>query len=405
MNYFFIKIKLDKKTVESNFPICGMIPQNDEKSGNNSTFLNLKENNSITNKISENNLTNFYYKPSKRESNYQRKNALKNFQNIIEIEKNMLFYNLSTKSNSLGTNKNINSPIRKNSNFASENNKEISKSEVGYNLAKNNLSLNTSKDEVEEKISLKTFADSIINDDFFDNIAKNYGAKNSSGNIRSSNASKSKNKSFLSSKYKKNLYSIDKSLGLKEISSKVMQIVRRSNSTNYKEISDNIVNDLPNLTSQDSKNIRRRIYDSLNVLKALDILIISDDNKSIVFNKTNCIFDYNDDLKMNIDIKTTDLKAKQVKYNELLEKIEIMKTLVARNKSEEENSNKKKNSEIISKIHYPFIVICTENIEHLDKLEVILSDKGLNKVFISSPSQLALKGDLDIFKQVFQNLK
>ena len=143
----------------------------------------------------------------------------------------------------------------------------------------------------------------------------------------------------------------------------------------------------------------------MNVLKALDILIISNDKKSIVFNKTNCIFDYNDDLRVNIAIKTTDLKIKQVKYNKLLEKIKIMKTLVTRNKLEDENSNKKKNSEIISKIHYPFIVICTENIEHLNKLEVIVSDKGLNKVFISSPSQLVLKGDLDIFKQVFQNLK
>ena len=178
MNYFFIKIKLDKKTIESNFPICGMIPQNDEKDDNNSTFLNLKENNSIANKISKNNLTNFYYKPSKRESSHQRKNVLKNFQNTIETEKNILFYNLSTGSNSLGTNKNINYLVRKNSNFATENNKEISKSEVGYNL-----SLNTSKDEVKENISLKTFTDSIINGDFFNNITKNYGAKNLCKNI------------------------------------------------------------------------------------------------------------------------------------------------------------------------------------------------------------------------------
>lgn len=117
MNYFFIKIKLEKKTVESNFPINGMFPQNVECEGNNLINLNLNENNSINNMIAENNLINFSFKQSKRESNSQRKNTLKNFQNISDIEKNMLFYNLSTKSNSLGTNKNINSPIRKNSNF------------------------------------------------------------------------------------------------------------------------------------------------------------------------------------------------------------------------------------------------------------------------------------------------
>lgn len=405
MNYFFIKIKLEKKTVESNFPINGMFPQNVECEGNNLINLDLNENNSINNMIAENNLINFSFKQSKRESNSQRKNTLKNFQNISDIEKNMLFYNLSTKSNSLGTNKNINSPIRKNSNFDIENNIQISKSEVGYNLNKNNLVLNNNKDEVEEKISLKTITDAILNDDIINNKTLDYGAKSSSIFPTNSNRSKSKNKALLNSKYRKTQYCIDKSLGLKEISSKVMQIVRKSNSTNYKEISDIIVNDLPNLTIQDSKNIRRRIYDSLNVLKALEILIISDDNKSIVFNKSNCICDYNDDLKMNLDKKSSELKFKQIKYNELLNKINILKGIVKRNKSEEENNSQSKSNAQISKIYSPFIVICTDNIETHEKMEVLLSDKGLNKVFMSSPSQLMIKGDQDIFKQVFHTMK
>ena len=50
--------------------------------------------------------------------------------------------------------------------------------------------------------------------------------------------------------------------GLKEISKRVMEIIKQSGQTTYKAISDQIVNEINEKSAKDEKNIRRRIYDS-----------------------------------------------------------------------------------------------------------------------------------------------
>ena len=49
--------------------------------------------------------------------------------------------------------------------------------------------------------------------------------------------------------------------GLKEISNRVREIIKRVGTTSYKEISDEIVNEINEKNTKDEKNIRRRIYD------------------------------------------------------------------------------------------------------------------------------------------------
>jgi hypothetical protein len=76
------------------------------------------------------------------------------------------------------------------------------------------------------------------------------------------------------------------SYGLKEISKNVLKIVKKCKLTTYKEISDMIISDInADLNgSKDEKNIRRRIYDSLNVMKAMNIFKKEKNLKNIVFN-------------------------------------------------------------------------------------------------------------------------
>jgi hypothetical protein len=69
--------------------------------------------------------------------------------------------------------------------------------------------------------------------------------------------------------------------GLKEISKKVKEIVKKLKKTTYKEISDLIVCQLNEKDGKDEKNIRRRIYDSLNVMKAMNLFEKDSSNKFI----------------------------------------------------------------------------------------------------------------------------
>ena len=81
------------------------------------------------------------------------------------------------------------------------------------------------------------------------------------------------------------------SYGLKEISKSVLKIVRKLKSTTYKEISDLIVNDINHdlNSTKDEKNIRRRIYDSLNVMKAMNLFKKDKNLKNIIWNSKNSI--------------------------------------------------------------------------------------------------------------------
>jgi hypothetical protein len=76
------------------------------------------------------------------------------------------------------------------------------------------------------------------------------------------------------------------SFGLKEISKNVKNIVRTLKKTTYKEISDIIINDVNDSLSdlKDEKNIRRRIYDSLNVMKAMRLFKKDRFEKFILWN-------------------------------------------------------------------------------------------------------------------------
>lgn len=72
--------------------------------------------------------------------------------------------------------------------------------------------------------------------------------------------------------------------GLRHFSLKVCEKVKLKGSTTYNEVADELVNEEIQNTSFDTtncdqKNIRRRVYDALNVLMALQI--ISKDKKEI----------------------------------------------------------------------------------------------------------------------------
>jgi hypothetical protein len=76
------------------------------------------------------------------------------------------------------------------------------------------------------------------------------------------------------------------SFGLKEISKNVKKIVKSLKKTTYKQISDIIINEIneTHTDCKDEKNIRRRIYDSLNVMKAMKLFKKDKHEKNILWN-------------------------------------------------------------------------------------------------------------------------
>jgi hypothetical protein len=87
--------------------------------------------------------------------------------------------------------------------------------------------------------------------------------------------------------------------GLKEISKKVKEIVKKLRKTTYKEISDLIINQMNEKDTKDEKNIRRRIYDSLNVMKAMNLFQKDPSNKFILWKGEKLNNFSNDDLTLS----------------------------------------------------------------------------------------------------------
>jgi hypothetical protein len=100
------------------------------------------------------------------------------------------------------------------------------------------------------------------------------------------------------------------SFGLKEISKNVKNIVKTLKRTTYKEISDIIINEYNESLSnaKDEKNIRRRIYDSLNVMKAMKLFKKDKYEKSILWNGDKVLSKKNSNINLNTQVSREDLE-------------------------------------------------------------------------------------------------
>ncbi len=74
-----------------------------------------------------------------------------------------------------------------------------------------------------------------------------------------------------------------KDKGLRHFSLRVCQKLQERGSATYAQVADDLLKDLAESTGQpvQEKNIRRRVYDALNVLLAIDIITKSPNQKAI----------------------------------------------------------------------------------------------------------------------------
>ena len=198
--------------------------------------------------------------------------------------------------------------------------------------------------------------------------------------------------------------------GLKEISNRVREIIKRVGTTSYKEISDEIVNEINEKNTKDEKNIRRRIYDSLNVMKSMKLFKKDKATKKIVWNffnekttnqiNTLCDGESNEDGGMfdKISKMKQEINKKKNKLNVLQKQLECLNTILDRNK-------KNQNSDEGKRIYFPFIIIEFPEKSHNqeNKIKVAMNETKTQAHFAFDSSN-KLYGDLDAILKIGNNI-
>ena len=208
-------------------------------------------------------------------------------------------------------------------------------------------------------------------------------------------------------KLKSNLQtSRNTAFGLKEISKRVMDIIKQSGKTTYKAISDQIVNEINEKSLKDEKNIRRRIYDSLNVMKSMKLFNRDKNTKTIMWNygqefdPLNEIEDKSElNEKNDNKIDSGDIASLKKEIKEKNNKLELLKMeLIGLKNVLERNAKENEKIPEQQKLYFPFIVI--EFPSNKDpKINVALNDNK-TKAHFGFDEVISMYGDLDAVSKI-----
>uniref|UniRef100_A0A182S7W7 E2F/DP family winged-helix DNA-binding domain-containing protein n=1 Tax=Anopheles maculatus TaxID=74869 RepID=A0A182S7W7_9DIPT len=152
--------------------------------------------------------------------------------------------------------------------------------------------------------------------------------------------------------------------GLRHFSMKVCEKVKAKGTTTYNEVANELVaeetqNHHPGVdpATYDQKNIRRRVYDALNVLMAMKI--ISKEKKEIRWHglPTSNTLHECEELEKENEKARRRIEVKQQQLLDLVQQHVALKSLIARNKSNEERGLVPNPS---SAVQLPFIIVNTD---------------------------------------------
>ncbi|XP_063358561.1 transcription factor Dp-1 isoform X2 [Cydia amplana] len=182
--------------------------------------------------------------------------------------------------------------------------------------------------------------------------------------------------------------------GLRHFSMKVCEKVRTKGFTSYNEVADELVLEFSAGMhgSADSQNIRRRVYDALNVLMAMNI--ISKEKKEIRWLglPTNSVQECTA-LEKEKQAKLEKIQKKTQQLQELILQHISFKSLIERNKESESKGVKPSPS---SAIHLPFIVVNTSDKALIDCS--ISNDK--TEYMFNFNKRFQIHDDIDILKRM-----
>ncbi|XP_058517349.1 transcription factor Dp-2 isoform X4 [Ochotona princeps] len=188
--------------------------------------------------------------------------------------------------------------------------------------------------------------------------------------------------------------------GLRHFSMKVCEKVQRKGTTSYNEVADELVSEFTNSdnhwaadSAYDQKNIRRRVYDALNVLMAMNI--ISKEKKEIKWLglPTNSAQECQN-LEIEKQRRIERIKQKRAQLQELLLQQIAFKNLVQRNRrNEQQNQGPPAQN---STIQLPFIIINTSRKTVIDCS--ISSDKF--EYLFNFDNAFEIHDDIEVLKRM-----
>ena len=365
-----------------------------KRQANNLTITKLEDDGVDINIINPGNniIKNELNKLPKQEENLNliQNNNKNNALTLNDQKNNSAFINKLETSIPLNLNNSKNSILTfgKSFSFQNTNNSE----QIGYQVPIPNPQLNPQPNQqinpiIKKKIPLQ-------NSTFSDN----------SESLSQSQEDSPKNESL---KLKSNLQtSRNTAFGLKEISKRVMDIIKQSGKTTYKAISDQIVNEINEKSLKDEKNIRRRIYDSLNVMKSMKLFNRDKNTKTIMWNYGQEFDPLNEiedksELNENNDnkIDSGDIASLKKEIKEKNNKLELLKMeLIGLKNVLERNAKENEKIPEQQKLYFPFIVI--EFPSNKDpKINVALNDNK-TKAHFGFDEVISMYGDLDAVSKI-----
>ncbi|CAI2385821.1 unnamed protein product [Moneuplotes crassus] len=235
--------------------------------------------------------------------------------------------------------------------------------------------------------------------------------------------------------------------GLKRLSVKVRDLVFRLKETSYKDVANRLIEELvrdseyddsgrkldqrssSEKKTKDEKNVRRRVYDALNVLIASGVLR-KNSNKNVMFEEhpQNRIKGLKLTVKKKHETKKKDIiKAinlrkiainnKYIIKQEVEAKLNALNNLISRNQNKEEKERKnsrfigqeltdkihedkrcsssaKVYTEVVDKLKFPFLIVGTKNTK--DNLVKVCMTPNNRGCAITVKEKFSLMGDMDV---------
>lgn len=183
------------------------------------------------------------------------------------------------------------------------------------------------------------------------------------------------------------------SKGLRHFSMKVCEQVQMKGTTTYNQVATELVHEIVDSNpgggkSHDEKNIRRRVYDALNVLMALNI--ISKDKKEIRWKglPVNYHQEY-DNLQTMKQQHADSITLKTQQLNELLRQQRALSNLYQRNTQPEYTDGN-------PRVELPFIIVQTANETHIE----CEMDPESTEVFFNFDQPFEIHDDNEILYQL-----
>ncbi|CAD8192860.1 unnamed protein product [Paramecium pentaurelia] len=185
--------------------------------------------------------------------------------------------------------------------------------------------------------------------------------------------------------------------GLRHLSIKVKEIVFELRSTSYKDVAERLIQELSKEegrlldydNQKDEQNIKRRVYDALNVMIASKVL--RKEGKKV---KSDVCSELSGKIKLQdrdaqrekLIIKQKIVQGKKKHLSDLIQKWKTANSLIERNKNLEKQSQQS--------FYFPLIIFYADQ-----KLPKFLKDKKTLK--IQMKNKIEILSDLDIAKQLF----